>query len=209
MKLTSRFNNALDFAALRHADHVRKGTEIPYVAHLLGVASIALEYGANEDEAMAALLHDAVEDQKATLEEIRDRFGAAVADIVAGCSDTDVVPKPEWRARKEAYVAHIRTASPSIQLVSASDKLQNARAILRDYRNVGEALWGRFNGGRDGTLWYYRALVNAFRNVGSLIVDELDRVVSELEAVAAAPPLKPFTDSALTLVWLETTKRSV
>ena len=186
MKLTSRFNDAFEFAAVRHAGHVRKGTNIPYIAHLLGVASIALEYGANEDEAIAALLHDAVEDQKATLQEIRDRFGAAVAGIVAGCSDTDVEPKPDWRPRKEAYVAHIPTASPSVQLVSAADKLHNARAILRDYRDVGEALWGRFNGGRDGTLWYYRALVEAFRAAGSMpLVEELDRVVSELEAVTS------------------------
>ena len=188
MQLTARFNDALQFAAERHADHVRKGTSIPYIAHLLGVASIALEYGANENEAIAALLHDAVEDQKATLQEIRDRFGAAVADTVAGCSDTDVIPKPAWRVRKEAYIAHIPTASLSVQLVSAADKLHNARAILRDYRDVGEALWGRFNGGRDGTLWYYRALVNTFRTVGSPLVDELDRVVSELERLVAVGP---------------------
>lgn len=182
MTLSERFIHALRFAAERHADHLRKGTDIPYIAHLLGVASIALEYGANENEAIAALLHDAVEDQKATLPEIRERFGDAVADIVAGCSDTDVVPKPDWRARKAAYVAHIPTASPSVRLVSAADKLHNARAILRDYRTVGEELWGRFKGGRDGTLWYYRALVDAFRAVGSPLADELDHVVSELES---------------------------
>jgi (p)ppGpp synthase/HD superfamily hydrolase len=185
MKLTSRFDDALEFAAVRHAGHVRKGTNIPYIAHLLGVASIALEYGANENEAMAALLHDAVEDQKATLQEIRDRFGAAVADIVAGCSDTDVVPKPPWRKRKEAYIAHIPAASHSVQLVSAADKLHNARAILRDYRDVGEALWERFNGGRDGTLWYYRALAELFAPSGVPVADELRRVVHELEVASA------------------------
>ncbi len=185
VELTSRFNGALEFAAVRHAGELRKGTEIPYVAHLLGTASIALEYGANEDEAIAALLHDAVEDGKATLAEIRARFGDAVADIVAGCSDTDVRPKPPWRERKEAYIAHLRNASASVRLVSAADKLHNARAILRDYREMGEALWERFNGGRDGTLWYYRALVNAFRAAGtSRLVEELDRVVSELERCA-------------------------
>ncbi len=191
MKLTSRFNRALEFATARHADHLRKGTQIPYIAHLLAVASIALEYGASEDEAIAALLHDAVEDQKATLQEIRAHFGEAVADIVVGCSDTDVVPKPPWRERKEAYIAHIVTASPSVQLVSAADKLHNASAILRDYRDVGEALWGRFNGGRDGTLWYYRALADAFRTAGSPLADELDRVVSELESLTSAAPKKP------------------
>lgn len=189
MKLTERFTNALRFAAERHAEHVRKGTNIPYIAHLLGVASIALEYGADENEAMAALLHDAVEDQKATLKEIHDRFGNAVADIVAGCSDTDVMPKPEWRPRKEAYIAHIPTASPSVQLVSAADKLHNAGAIVRDYRALGEQLWQRFKGGRQ-TLWYYRALVDAFRTVGSPLANELDRVVSELESLALANPLK-------------------
>lgn len=191
MKLSERFSDALRFAAERHADHVRKGTDIPYVAHLLGVASIALECGADENEAIGALLHDAVEDGKARLQEIHDRFGAAVADIVAGCSDTDVIPKPAWRTRKETYIAHIPTASPSVQLVSAADKLHNARAILRDYREIGEPLWGRFNGGRAGTLWYYRALVDAFRRVCSPLVDELDRVVSELESLASATPRKP------------------
>jgi (p)ppGpp synthase/HD superfamily hydrolase len=173
MKLTSRFNDALMFAMDRHADHVRKGTKIPYVAHLLGVASLALEYGANEEEAIAALLHDAVEDQKATLQEIREHFGDALADIVDGCSDTDVTPKPPWRERKEAYIAHLRDASPSVRLVSAADKLHNARAILRDYRNKREALWKRFNGGRDGTLWYYRELEGVFRTVRSPLADEM------------------------------------
>ncbi len=186
MQLTSRFDDALEFAAVRHSDQLRKGTKIPYIAHLLGVTSIALEHGANEDEAIAALLHDAVEDQKATLQEIRARFGNAVAGIVAGCSDTDVIPKPPWRERKEAYIAHIATASPSVQLVSAADKLHNASAILRDYRDVGEALWERFNGGRDGTLWYYRALADAFRTAGAPLAEELDRVVSELEDVTSA-----------------------
>ncbi len=192
MELTSHFNGALEFAAVRHADQLRKGTSIPYVAHLLGTASIALEYGANEDEAIAGLLHDAVEDGKATLPEIREHFGDAVAGIVAGCSDTYVRPKPPWRQRKEAYIAHIPNASASVRLVSAADKLHNARAILRDYREMGEALWERFNGGRDGTLWYYRALVNAFRAAStSSLVEELDQVVSELESLVARNPVVP------------------
>lgn len=187
--LTTRFITALRFATERHEGHVRKGTSIPYVAHLLSVAGIALEYGANEDEAIGALLHDAVEDQKATLQEIREHFGDAVAEIVAGCSDTDITPKPPWHERKKAYIAHLATASPSVQLVSAADKLHNARAILRDYRDVGEELWTRFNAGRDDTLWYYRALVDAFRAVGSPLVDELDLVVSDVESLAAAAPV--------------------
>ena len=142
-----------------HASQKRKGTPIPYVAHLLGVASIAIEYGASEDEAIAALLHDAVEDQggPATREVVRRRFGEQVIAIVDGCTDADTQPKPEWRPRKEAYIDHLPGASHSVHLVSAADKLHNVRSILRDYRVIGEELWGRFKGGRDGTLWYYRA----------------------------------------------------
>ncbi|MCL1471801.1 HD domain-containing protein [Argonema antarcticum] len=184
MILSERFTEALVFATQLHANQVRKGSGVPYVAHLLGVASIALEYGANEDEAIAALLHDAIEDQggAATRSEIRRRFGDTVTAIVDGCTDSDTTPKPPWRQRKEAYIAHIPTASPSVLLVSASDKLHNARSILKDYRILGESVWERFKGGREGSLWYYRALVNAFRKAwSSPLIDELERVVSELE----------------------------
>jgi (p)ppGpp synthase/HD superfamily hydrolase len=184
MELTVRFQQALQFATERHHGQVRKGTGIPYIAHLLAVASIAIEHGANEDEAIAALLHDAVEDQKATLAEIRVRFGDVVADIVEGCSDTDVAPRPPWRPRKEAYIAYVAAAPRSVRLVAAADKLHNARTALFDYRIMAEALWNRFNGGRE-TLWYYRGLVKAFRAAGSTpLIDELDRVVSELERLA-------------------------
>lgn len=186
--LTDRFTQALRLACELHRTQSRKGTQIPYVAHLLAVASIALEHGASEDEAIAAVLHDAVEDQggATTARAIEQEFGQTVAQIVQACSDTDVVPKPPWRERKERYIAHVRDASPSTRLVSASDKLHNARSILADYRAIGEPLWDRFNGGKAGTLWYYRALVDAFAHHGrSRLVDELDRVVSELEALAA------------------------
>jgi GTP pyrophosphokinase len=189
MTLSLRFEEALLYAARLHASQLRKGGSIPYIAHLLGVASIALQYGANEDEAIAALLHDAVEDQggAATREEIGRRFGGKVAEIVDGCTDADTLPKPPWKRRKEAYVAHIRNASASVRLVSACDKLQNARAILADYRVLGESLWRRFSGGKEGTLWYYRALVQAFREAGtSPLIEELDRVVSEIERLAFA-----------------------
>ncbi len=189
MTFTAQFEKALTLATRLHATQTRKGTDIPYIAHLLGVASIALDHGANEDEAIAALLHDAVEDQggEKTLEQIRRRFGSTVADIVWGCSDTDEVPKPPWRKRKETYIAHVACASPSIQLVSASDKLHNARAILSDYRCVGDKLWVRFTGGKDGTLWYYRALVEAFRTAGTnpQLVADLDLVVSDIERLAS------------------------
>jgi GTP pyrophosphokinase len=183
--LTPRFADALTYAERVHAGQGRKGTSIPYIAHPLGVASIALEHGANEDEAIAALLHDAIEDSPNPLlvkEDIRRRFGAAVAEIVEGCSDSETQPKPPWRDRKERYLAHLREASPSIRLVSAADKLHNARAILTDHRQVGEALLERFNAKKGGTLWYYRALATAFLELGPRrLAEELDRVVTEIE----------------------------
>ncbi len=188
MRLSSRFDEALGFAARLHAVQTRKGTGIPYVAHLLGVASIALEYGADEDEAIAALLHDAVEDQggRVTGERIREVFGDRVAGIVTECSDSDATPKPPWRARKERYLAHLREASPSARLVSASDKLHNARAILADYRQQGEALWERFNARGEEILWYYRALARTFGEVGPPpLAEELGRVVAELDRLVA------------------------
>jgi GTP pyrophosphokinase len=195
--LTERFDQALTYASRLHVNQRRKGTEIPYVAHLLAVASIALEHGASEDEAIAALLHDAIEDQggAATREDIRSRFGDEVTAIVDGCTDAETCPKPPWKQRKEAYIAHVLSASPSVRLVSSSDKLHNARSILSDYRVHGEALWGRFTGGREGTLWYYRALVEAYRDAGgSPVVDELERVVVEIEQLA-----NRFADSVLDL----------
>jgi GTP pyrophosphokinase len=184
MILSQRFIDALTFATTLHANQIRKGSGVPYISHLLGVTSIALEHGANEDEAIAALLHDAIEDQGgvATREEIRRRFGDTVTEIVNGCTDADTTPKPPWQQRKEAYIAHIPTASTSVRLVSAADKLHNARSILTDYYIVGEAVWKRFQGGKEGTLWYYRSLIVAFRQAGSSpLIDELERVVSELE----------------------------
>lgn len=187
MILTSRFETALSFAARLHAHHVRKQTTIPYISHLLAVASIALEHGANEDEAIAALLHDAIEDQGGdhTRQTIRRLFGEQVVEIVNGCTDAETDPKPDWRPRKVQYIAHIRHASASVRLISSADKLHNARAILADYRVIGEAIWERFTGGKEGTLWYYRSLVEAFREAGTTpLVEELDRVVSEMERLA-------------------------
>src|SRR6266566_4824103 len=188
MALSSRFEEALVFATRLHAGQRRKGTAIPYISHLLGVTSIVLEQDGNEDEAIAALLHDAIEDQggAATREEIRRRFGNTVVAIVNGCTDAEVVPKPPWRRRKEAYIAHLRDAPASVRLVSAADKLHNARAILADYRSVGESLWKRFHGGKTGTLWYYRTLVDVLRKTGPApLFEELERVVSEIETLTA------------------------
>ncbi|OWY65413.1 phosphohydrolase [cyanobacterium TDX16] len=182
--LSSRFTEALTYATELHANQVRKSSGVPYISHLLGVTSTALEYGANEDEAIAALLHDAIEDQggAATRAEIRRRFGDTVTAIVDGCTDAEIIPKPPWRQRKEAYIATIPQASPSIILVSAADKLHNARSILKDYRALGETVWERFKGGKHGTLWYYRAVVEAFIAKGTTpLSEELERVVAELE----------------------------
>ena len=187
MKLSTRFEEALVFATQLHAGQTRKGTTIPYISHLLAVTAIVLEHGGDEDEAIAALLHDSIEDQggASTREEIRRHFGDKVVEIINGCTDSDVMPKPPWRERKEAYIAHISVASAPVRLVSAADKLHNARAVLEDYRIVGEALWKRFNGGKEGTLWYYRAAVDALRKTGATpLIEELDRVVSEIEYLA-------------------------
>lgn len=184
MILSERFKDALWRATDLHANQSRKGSGVPYVAHLLGVASLVLEYGGTEDEAIAALLHDAVEDQggQRTREMIADKYGATIAQIVDGCTDSDTIPKPPWRERKEAYIAHIATASPSVLLVSACDKLYNARSILADYRVTGEEIWERLKGGKkDGTLWYYQALVEAYKKTGQhRVYDELERTVREI-----------------------------
>lgn len=163
--LTDRFDEALAYASRLHRDQRRKGTSIPYISHLLSVAALVLEHGGNEDQAIAALLHDAVEDQGGpeTLEAIRRRFGDTVAMIVADCTDAWEERKPEWRPRKEAYIAKLPGKDPSSLLVSLADKTHNARAILNDYRQLGDALWDRFNGGKDGTLWYYQTLATVFR----------------------------------------------
>ena len=182
--LTERFEEALGYAAHLHALQKRKGTSIPYVAHLLSVTSLVLENGGDEDQAIAALLHDAVEDQGGlpTLQEIRRLFGERVARIVDGCTDAYVHPKPPWRKRKEDYLAHLRHAEADVRLVSLADKLHNARSILRDLRRDGPQSLSRFNGGRSGTLWYYRSLVTIFQELDdSLMVAELAEVVAEIE----------------------------
>jgi GTP pyrophosphokinase len=189
MQPAARFHEALVYASELHAQQRRKGTGAPYVAHLLGVTAIVLEHGGNEDEAIGALLHDAVEDQGGAprLDEIRRRFGPMVAEIVAGCTDADTTPKPPWRERKEKYLAHLPAAGRSVQLVSAADKLYNVRAIVEDYRACGEAVWQRFNGGRDGTLWYYRSIIAALdKSPDTSLVQQLRRAYAELESLVDA-----------------------
>lgn len=185
MPYGEKFEDALVYAARLHRDQPRKGTRIPYVTHLLAVAAIVGENGGTEDEVVAALLHDAIEDTSETQASLAARFGDAVAKIVAECSDADVVPKPPWKERKEAYIARAATLSDSARLVSSADKLHNARSILADLRTEGDTLWDRFTGNKEGTLWYYRALLEAYGVSGrTRIVEELDRAVGEIEALA-------------------------
>lgn len=183
-----RFEAALVYANQLHSDHFRKGKRVPYVTHLLAVASLVGEAGGTEDEAIAALLHDAVEDRggQPTLKKIRELFGEAVADIVWGCSDTDEIPKPPWQQRKETYIAHLDQASPSVLLVSCADKLHNARDLLADYRSLGDAVWDRFNATKEQTLWYYGELLAAFRRLGvsERLVRALDSAVDALQREA-------------------------
>jgi len=191
--MTARFDNAMVYAHRVHQDQRRKGTGIPYIAHVLAVAAIALEYGATEDEAIGALLHDAAEEGggEARLAEIRAQFGDDVADIVFGCSDS-LVEHPEerrpWRERKEAYIDHVAHAGESVCLVSAADKLHNVGAILREFRSHGGDVWARFNGRRDGTLWYYREVSDAlFRRYRAPITRDLQRLVDVLMSEAGDP----------------------
>jgi len=154
----------------------------------MGVASLVLEFGGDEEMAIAALLHDVVEDCGGVpmLKEVRRQFGARVALIVDGCTDSFADPKPPWRERKETYLRHLGKADAATRLVSAADKLNNVRSILSDYREVGESIWSRFNGGREGTLWYYQSLLEAFlRHKPHRLMREFELAVQELEAIAS------------------------
>ena len=194
--LTSRYEQALVFAHQVHREQKRKGTEIPYISHLIAVSSLVIEAGGNEDEAIAALLHDAIEDCPKEYpgyidrlkEDIHWQFGKVVLKIVEHCSDTEEETKPPWRKRKEDYIRAIAKKPKDALLVSCADKLHNARAILSDYRVSGDELWERFNGGRD-SLWYYRELVIAFKAKGGIpdpLLDELERTVHKLHIKAGA-----------------------
>ncbi|MCU1301491.1 MAG: metal dependent phosphohydrolase [Candidatus Sulfotelmatobacter sp.] len=187
VKLGSRFRRAFLFAADKHSGQTRKASTIPYIAHLMGVTSLVLEFGGDEEMAIGALLHDVVEDCGGVpmLTEVRRRFGSRVAKIVDGCTDSYTNPKPPWRERKETYIRHLKKADGETRLVSAADKLNNVRSILSDYREVGESIWTRFNGGREGTLWYYRSLMEEFlRHKPNRLIRELELAVRELEASA-------------------------
>jgi len=194
--LTDRFDRALLYATHVHGGQVRKGTSIPYIAHLLAVAATVLEYDGSEDMAIAGLLHDAVEDQggEPRLSDIRNRFGDRVADIVRSCSDTVAnssagQQKENWHTRKTRYVEHLNLVDQETLLVSLSDKIHNARSILRDLRKpeIGEAVWDRFKNSRKDTLWYYRELAKSFQkrlkdqSAKMQLADELSEIVDVLE----------------------------
>jgi len=189
--INTGFAQAVAFAMERHGKP-GKGSDIPYISHLMGVSSLVLEYGGNEDEAIAGLLHDVVEDTETTVEEVRELFGGGVADIVAGCSETKCIDgsseERPWKDRKDDYIAHIQELEtpPGVLLVSMADKLHCLQTILHDYRRIGDALWERFNpaAGKEGTLWFYRTLVDSFKahsHANLELARELDCITTELE----------------------------
>jgi len=185
-QLSTRFEVALVYATRLHANQVRKGSGIPYISHLLSVAALVLEDGGNEDEAIAALLHDAIEDQGGakTREEIRQRFGGKVISIVDGCTESETLPKAPWKERKLNYLEKIRLAGLEVQRVSLADKLHNARSILADEDREGKEVWHKFTGGKEGTLWFYRSLLEVYQQKSfSFLTQELARVISRLEVM--------------------------
>jgi (p)ppGpp synthase/HD superfamily hydrolase len=186
-KLGPRLQRAFRYAAEKHDGQTRKQSAVPYLSHLMAVASLVLEAGGDEDMAIAALLHDVVEDcgGMPRLREIRKQFGPRVAKIVEGCTDSFGEPKPEWMQRKKDYLREVKHADAETRLVSASDKLHNVRTILADYRLHGEDIWKRFSGRKEGTLWYYRALSDEYQQRGSnRITGELEIAVAQLERAA-------------------------
>ena len=186
----ARLSDAASYALSIHAEQRRKGTDIPYISHLLAVAGLVLEHGGDEEQAIAGLLHDAIEDCGAEQEaEIAERFGPRVAYIVQACTDADILPKPLWKERKEAYLIHIETEHSDALLVSCCDKLHNARAILTDQRTNGDALFDRFKGGKEGTLWYYRSLSEIFlRKLPGPLSTELAQTVREIDLLGQVNP---------------------
>lgn len=189
MILSDKYREALILAFDLHRSQARKGSGVPYMGHVLGVSSLVIENGGDEETAIAALLHDTVEDQggHSTLEDIRERFGDRVATIVHGCTESAEDPKPPWRERKERYLMHLKSASSEVQLVAACDKLYNVQSILADHAVVGEQLWERFSGGRDGVVWYYHSAAEAF-TAENRVVQALRNAVKDLNAIVRRAP---------------------
>lgn len=186
MTSSARMEQALATACRIHADQRRKGSGIPYLTHLLAVCAIVGEYGGDEDQMIAALLHDTLEDrpERFSRSDIVELFGWRVAHIVVGCSDCTAKPKPPWEQRKRAYLARLRHHDPGVKLVSAADKLHNTRALVRDLKSSGDVIWARFNATREQQCWYLRGCVDALRDDWRhSVVDHLDHDVSELETL--------------------------
>lgn len=181
--LTQRFDKGLIYASEVHRLHLRKATEIPYISHLLGVSSLVLEYGGDEDQAIAGLLHDAVEDYggQRRLDHIRMEFGDRVADIVADCTDSWTDPKPEWRTRKSEYIESMAHKPDTSLLVSLADKTHNARAIVSDLHEIGDKLWTRFSAQQGQVIWYYRSLADVFQHRLGGMARDLVRCVAAME----------------------------
>lgn len=200
LHLTARFTAAIDYARILHIEH-RKGTSIPSMSHLLGVASLVMgeagqvPFAVTEDMIIAAILHDAVEDHGGLprLENIRSNFGENVARMVEGLSDSlseDPNDKAPWEERKASYLEHLRTESPQVQLISAADKLYNSRTVLDEYRSIGPRVWDRFKRGRKQQLWYFKELLKIFKSAGTnRIVEEFERVVLKLDRISAGEPV--------------------
>lgn len=207
--LTIRYTQAVDHARIAHAAQVRKGSGIPYLYHLLGVSSLVIEFGGSEDQAIAGLLHDTIEDCGAVHEHIiRAQFGDGVADIVVACTDGSAESKAahadadagraDWLARKQTYLAHLAEAPDAVLLVSACDKLHNARAIVQDMESptVGSTVFDRFTGGRDGTLGYYQSLSEIYTARAVSVAAVLDAVVARMHLLAEAPMRARLAGSA-------------
>lgn len=187
------FERALAFATRLHAGQLRKQTDIPYISHLISVAGLVLEHGGDRDQAIAALLHDSIEDSgyafpggvAALRRTITEEFGPRVLAIVEGCTDAETDPKPPYDERKRRYLEHLEHAADEVLLVSCADKLHNARAIVADLRVMGPALFERFSGKRDGTLWYYQRLADVFDRRGPReLAGELRRTVETMVDLA-------------------------
>ena len=205
--LSQRFTRAVDYARIAHTAQVRKGTDIPYLSHLLGVASLVLEFGGNEDQAIAAILHDVIEDcGEAHRDLVRAEFGDAVADIVEACTDGTAENKAavadaeakrlDWIQRKLGYLHHLADASDAVLLVSGCDKLHNARTIVQDLEDpgTGQAVFDRFKGGKAGTLGYYEAIAQTFKGRGAPMAPALDAVVGRMHELAAVTSRRPLAE---------------
>ncbi len=185
--LSNRMTEAFEFARLLHGEQLRKGTKTAYLSHLMAVSSLVLESGGSEEEAVAALLHDTVEDCGGlpVLEKIREQFGESIANIVKDCSEPLSIPKPPWKERKNAYIAQIADADDSVKRVACADKLHNLRSILTDYQQVGDRVWDRFHADKEGTLWFYQSMVKTLRTFGQgvAIFVELEKRVGDLQRI--------------------------